>query len=180
MRKVVTASLNGNAFQLEEGAYEAVQRYLQRSAARSAGNPDQQEILGDLEQAIADKCSAYLGPHKNVITEPEALRILDEMGPVEPDAPNGQPAGSGATACGTPRERRLFRLPTEGMMGGVCAGLAAYFAIDVVWVRLGYVLLTLCTGIWFLLWLVQLIITPKAMTEDEIAAAHGMRGTARA
>jgi phage shock protein PspC (stress-responsive transcriptional regulator) len=79
---------------------------------------------------------------------------------------------------GNPRGRRLFRIPSQGMMGGVCAGLAAYFDIDVVWIRLAYVVLTACTGIWFMVWLVQLIITPKATTADELAAAHRMRGAA--
>lgn len=59
-------------------------------------------------------------------------------------------------------------------MGGVCAGLAAYVNLDVVWFRLAFVVLTFTTGgLWFLLWLTMLIITPVADTAEEIAEAHG-------
>lgn len=182
MRKVITGNLNGNAYQFEEPAFEAVRTYLGNAEAAFAGNPDRAEILADLEQAIADKCDTFLGRHKTVVSLEEARQVLREMGPVEGSAADrgeysaqtGQPA-----APAVPRRRRLYRLPGEGMLGGVCAGLAAHLNVDVVWVRLAYVLLTIATGIWFFVWLVQLCITPKAVTAEEIAAAHGDPLTAR-
>jgi phage shock protein PspC (stress-responsive transcriptional regulator) len=178
MRKVITGSLNGNAYQFEEGAFAAIKAYLDAAAAGAIGNADRRELLADLEQAIADKCDSCLGKHKNVISDEEARQILREMGAVEsaePD-PDTCPGRAHRPAAGgsVPRNRRLYRIPAQGMLGGVCAGLAAYFAVDVVWVRLVYVVLALCTGIWLFVWLVQLIITPKAITADEIAAAEGL------
>jgi phage shock protein PspC (stress-responsive transcriptional regulator) len=104
------------------------------------------------------------------------------MGPVDGIAPQPGSAAdaerpfaatdSGARAA--PRQRRLYRLTNDGMLGGVCAGVAAYFGADVVWVRLAYVLIAIFTsGLWILVWLVQLFITPKAITPEDIAAAHG-------
>lgn len=188
MRKVTTGSLNGNAYQFEEEAFAAVQAYLQSAATAFAANPDRAEIMADLERAIADKCDTFLGRHKTVICVEEARQVLREMGPVEGNAQQaGHAAGPGASTeppstqlvYVAPRRRRLFRLPNEGMIGGVCAGVAAYVNIDVVWVRLAYVLLAFCTGVWFFVWLVQLFITPKAVTSEDIAAAHGDPITAR-
>ncbi len=181
MRKVITGSLNGNAYQFEEGAFNAIKSYLDAAAAGSRGNADHKELLSDLEQSIADKCDLHLGKHKNVISDDEGAQILRDMGPVQygqsgPDA--GSAFAEQRPSAGTaraPQKRRLYRIPAQGMLGGVCAGLAAYFDIDVVWIRLFYVLLTLCTGIWFFVWLVQVIITPKAITDEEIAAAEGLR-----
>ena len=53
--------------------------------------------------------------------------------------------------CGAPaREptgpRRLARLPDEGKLGGVCAGIAAYFTIDPTVVRLAWVILSVIPG----------------------------------
>lgn len=62
MRKVITVSLNGNALQLEDDAYAALGRYLERSAQALANNPDRSEIMSDLEQAIADKCARHPMP----------------------------------------------------------------------------------------------------------------------
>jgi phage shock protein PspC (stress-responsive transcriptional regulator) len=188
MRKVTTGSLNGNAYQFEEDAFAAVQAYLQSAAAKFATNPDRAEIMADLERAIADKCDTFLGRHKTVVSVEEARQVLREMGPVDssstqPDDVSPEYAAAAEPATQVvyvaPRRRRLFRLPHEGMIGGVCAGVAAYVNVDVVWVRLAYVLLTFCTGVWFLVWFVQLCITPKVVTPEDIAAAHGDPLTAR-
>lgn len=53
--------------------------------------------------------------------------------------------------CGMPtREssspRRLTRLPAEGQIGGVCAGIAAYLNTDVTVVRLAWVILSVVPG----------------------------------
>lgn len=178
MRKVTTVNLNGNAYQLEEGAFEALQQYLDGAARALAANPDRDEVLADLEQAIGDKCDTWLGAHKNVVSAREMEQILKEMGPVEGAGPaDGASASasssSSAAAAGGPRRKRLYRLPSEGMLGGVCAGLAAYFDVDVVWVRLGFVLVTLFTGVWILVWLAMLFVMPVAETAEEIADAHG-------
>jgi hypothetical protein len=58
MRTVITISLNGNAYQLDAVGYDALQAYLQVAEQRLAGNPDQEEILADLEQASRSAASA--------------------------------------------------------------------------------------------------------------------------
>ncbi len=99
MRTVITISLNGNAYQLDAVGYDALRAYLQVAEQRLAGNPDQEEILADLEQAIADKCNRYLGPHKNVIKSEEVAEVLREMGPVDGGA------GEAAAQSGSGRRR---------------------------------------------------------------------------
>ena len=56
----------------------------------------------------------------------------------------------------------------------------AYLDIDVVWVRLAFVLLLFPTsGAWFLVWLVMLFIVPAARTPEQMAAARGESVSAR-
>ena len=97
MRTVITISLNGNAYQLEAVGYDALRTYLGVAEQRLAGNPDQAEILADLEQAIADKCGRYLGPHKNVVSSEEVAEVLREMGPVDGAAGTGSAGAAGST-----------------------------------------------------------------------------------
>jgi phage shock protein PspC (stress-responsive transcriptional regulator) len=113
MRTVITISLNGNAYQLDAVGYDALRAYLQVAEQRLAGNPDQGEILADLEQAIADKCNRYLGPHKNVISADEVAEAIGEMGPVD-----GGAGESAAQAGGS-------RGPGAGAGAGVGAGAGA-------------------------------------------------------
>ena len=98
MRTVITISLNGNAYQLDAVGYDALRTYLGVAEQRLAGNPDQAEILADLEEAIADKCGRYLGPHKNVVSSEEVAEVLREMGPVDGGA--GAPAGAAGEGYG--------------------------------------------------------------------------------
>lgn len=45
-----------------------------------------------------------------------------------------------------PVPRRLVRIPAEGRIAGVCAGLAAYLGIEVTLVRLAWVILSIFPG----------------------------------
>ena len=115
MRTVITISLNGNAYQLDAVGYEALRAYLQVAEQRLAGNPDQTEILADLEQAIADKCRRYLGPHKNVVSSEEVAEVLREMGPVDGGA--GESAQAGTMGGGA--------MDAEGLYAGAGASTGA-------------------------------------------------------
>ena len=146
MNKVITLNLNGNAYQLEENGYEALRGYLETASRRLDGNPDQAEIMADIEQAIADKFRARLGPHKTVIVSREVAEVIGEMGPVEDAKPgtsdasasaSSQPHGgatpAGATTAVPPR--RLFKIRDGAMLAGVCNGLAVYTHLDVTVIR---------------------------------------------
>ncbi len=60
---------------------------------------------------------------------------------------------------------RLTRSTTESMVAGVCGGLAEYFNIDPVIVRLIFVLVTLTSGLGLPVYLVLWILMPKASAE---------------
>ncbi len=173
MERVVTINLNGNPYQLEEPAYDAVRAYLSRAETVLAANPDKAEILRDLEQAIADKCATYLSPVKTVVTADEMTRALGEMGPVEGDAGNAEGASTN-NAGGSPR-KRLFRIRDGANIAGVCAGVAAYFDLDVNIVRLLFIIATLITsGGFILVYIAMMFLIPSAHTSEEWAAAHGV------
>lgn len=193
MNKITPIHLNGKAFQLEDAAYRALRTYLQEAEARLADNPDKQEIIDDLEQAIADKCSARLGDKKDVVTAQEMTAILEEMGRVvADDAPLGADNQAGnakadndtepgaRAAAGSPRPKRLYNIPDGAMIAGVCNGLAAYFSVDVVLVRLAFVALTFVTGgTMVLIYLVMALVVPEARTKGQIAEATGKPLTAQ-
>ncbi len=176
MHEVNTISLNGNAWQIESEGCEALAAYLKIAETRLAGDPDRDEILADLEQAIADKLACRISAHKNVVTTEEIKVALIAMGPVEtgaaadaaaagaPDsaetsqhahaAPNAEATGAQDTQAPgfNPKAgvagatRHLFRIREGGMVSGVCNGLAAYFGLDVTVVRLIFVLTSVFTG----------------------------------
>jgi phage shock protein PspC (stress-responsive transcriptional regulator) len=183
MQKVVTISLNGIAYQLEEPGYNQLRAYLERAESRLQDSPDRAEVMADLEQAIGEKCRAVLGPHKTVVNSAEVDRIIVEMGPVESadekekaaGASGDAAAGTGAQSSGPPPRKRLFQIREGAMWMGVCNGIAAYLNVDVTWVRLAFVLLTIfSSGLWFVVYLVLMFVVPVAHTPEDRAAAFGM------
>lgn len=175
MERVVTINLNGNPYQLEEPAYDALRAYMSRAEASLGSNPDKAEIVRDLEQAIADKCAAHLKPGKSVVSAGEMSRILEEMGPVEGET-GAEQNDNGATPQHEPYRphRRLYRIYDNGAWTGVSAGMAAYAGIDVAWVRVFWILSAIFTGgFTALIYLVLIFAVPVASTSEELAAAHG-------
>jgi phage shock protein PspC (stress-responsive transcriptional regulator) len=174
MERVVTINLNGNPYQLEEPAYDALRAYLDRARAALAANPDQAEIIRDLEQAIADKCAGYLSPSKSVVNASEMTRILEEMGPVEGESTEA-PRAERAYAAGDGPTKRLYRIKDDAMIAGICTGLAAYLNVDVTVVRVLAIVGGLLTGGWLLLlYAIAMFLIPSAHTSEEWAAAHGV------
>ena len=177
MERVVTINLNGNPYQLEEPAFDALRAYISRAEAALAGNPDKAEIIRDLEQAIADKCARHLGSAKTVISAAEMKRVLEEMGPVNGDdekQANTGEAGDDDDDFGPRPPRRLYRIYDRHAWTGVSAGMAAYAGVDVAWVRTAWILSAIFSGgFTILVYLVLIFAVPVAATSEELAAAHG-------
>ncbi len=59
-------------------------------------------------------------------------------------------------------EKKLVRIAAEKKLGGVCAGLARYFGMDVSILRIAYVILTIITGsVLFWLYLILWFVLPQ-------------------
>ena len=184
MKKVVNANLSGNAFQIEEQGFDALGDYLEDARANLAGNPDLEEIMTDLEQSIADKMSRFLSKTKTVVTTTEIEQIIAEMGPVDSDDAAAEATAS-TDSAETDRaerssdeaiDRKLYKLTGEGekMLTGVCAGLAAYFGVDPIVIRIAFVALTFATsGVAIFAYLILALVMPTAQTPQQHAAAYG-------
>ena len=64
-----------------------------------------------------------------------------------------------------------MRLPDEGKIAGVCAGLAAYFDVDVTVVRLVWVILSIVPGVFIgglVAYIAAWILTPVARPQDHL------------
>jgi len=156
MKRVITASLHRNAFQFEDDAYARLEGWLADASARLQGDPDRAEILADLEQSVADKCSRRLPTGRTVITLDELVPALQEIGHVEA----AEAVGDAATvAAGASAERgaatggaapatspALQQISQGAWISGVCLGLARSAAIDPTLVRVIALLLLFVTG----------------------------------
>jgi phage shock protein C len=131
----VTATLNRSTLQFDEAAFQRLEQYLADAKRTLEGNPDQAEILGDLEQAVADQCMRRVAQGSSVVTLAELQPALDEIGTVQ--VPGSAPGGA---------TRPLQQVSEGAVISGVCQGLARYFGLDVTLLRIAAVLLLLATG----------------------------------
>jgi phage shock protein PspC (stress-responsive transcriptional regulator) len=95
-----------------------------------------------------------------------------------PHQPPGDPPSAGATttggAAGSGGQRRLYRSREERMIAGVCGGLARYFGIDPVIVRVAAVALVFAGGAGLLAYLAAWLLVP-----DEAEGAGSGAGAGR-
>ena len=63
-----TVRLNRSVLQFDDAANVRLERYLAESASLLEGDPDPQEILGDLEQAVADQCMRRMRTGQSFVT----------------------------------------------------------------------------------------------------------------
>jgi len=141
-RIATTVRLNRSVLQFDDAAHARLEQYLAESARLLEADPDPQEILADLEQAVADQCTHRLRPEQTVVTLAELEPALEEIGSV-------QAPGSGPASMAPPREatlRTLQQISQGAVISGVCLGLARYFRLDVTLLRVISVLLLLGTG----------------------------------
>lgn len=147
----VTVSLNRSTLQFDEAAFERLERYLAEAASLLEGDPDPQEILSDLEQAVVDQCTRRLPADRTIVTLAELVPALDEIGSIQvPPGAAGSTAGASGGAGTESRSRDpgpgMQQVSEGAMISGVCRGLARYFRLDVTLLRVFAVLLLLLSG----------------------------------
>jgi len=147
-RIATTVRLNRSVLQFDDAAHARLEQYLAESASLLEGDPDPQEILADLEQAVADQCLRRLRPEQTVVTLAELAPALEEIGAVQ--SPGAGPASS-STMRETPPSpslpsRSLQQVSQGAVISGVCLGLARYFRLDATMLRIVAVLLLFGTG----------------------------------
>lgn len=167
----VTVRLNGRTvLQFDDAAHERLESYLAESASLLEGDPDPTEIMNDLEQAIADRCTQHLAPDRVVVTLADLSAALEEIGTVQVAESATSPAGNTESAANArPAGSRVLRQYSQGALGsGVCLGLARYLGFDVLWIRIVTVaLVLLSSGGAVLAYLALMLLLPFAPLEPE-------------
>jgi phage shock protein PspC (stress-responsive transcriptional regulator) len=65
-----------------------------------------------------------------------------------------------------PRSERLYRSRQDRMVSGVCGGLAQYFNVDPVLVRVAFVALGVATGVGLLAYIILAIVVPERPSDE--------------
>jgi phage shock protein PspC (stress-responsive transcriptional regulator) len=174
MNKTIIININGIVFHIEEDAYEILKNYMTEVKRHFSNSADSLEITTDIENRIAEMFSeVLLKDNRQVIVEQDVNSVVEQMGSVA-DFENAESDGNHSAAFTyTTEGRRLFRDPDDHLVAGVCSGIANYFDMDAVWVRLAFALFIPVGGTGFLLYIILWIVVPKAVSRADKMAMKG-------
>ena len=176
MNKTIIININGIVFHIEEDAYDVLKLYMTDVKRHFSTSEDSLEITTDIENRIAEMFNEILASqNKQVIVEQDVKLVVEQMGTVEDfefAENDAKTPGNNTYAYNTER-RRLFRDPDDHLVSGVAAGIANYFDIPAVWVRLAFVISFCVAGSGFFLYVILWIVVPKAITRADRMAMKG-------
>lgn len=179
MNKTVTINISGIIFHIEEEAYDKLSKYLNTIKGYFTSNESGNEIIADIEARIAELLQAKVSQFKQVVLMADVDEVINALGKPEEfvdgeATPNNNSSKQNESATQTgPVKRRMFRDPDDKAIGGVCSGVAHYFDIDVVWIRLATFLLIFFGGVSLWVYIILWIIIPEAKTTADRLAMRG-------
>lgn len=185
MNKTISVNIRGIIFNIEEEAYQLLSAYLESLKAYLGKSAASDEITADIESRIAELFSEKITNQNQVITQTEVEAVITTLGQPEEylldeeDLKSGEPekaneAGAIDIEGSQKVKRRVFRNPDDKIAGGVLSGFGAYFDVDPLWWRLGFVFVFfLGWGSPVFLYLILWIIIPEARTRAEKLQMRG-------
>ena len=157
MKQVININFQGRVVPIEVSAFEILKNYTESLSRHFAEEDGKDEIINDIENRIGELFQERLKEGATCITEDDVLAVIKNMGRPE-EFDEEQPVTGATSSTGSSsqsnetfavglRPKRLYRDENHKVIGGVCSGLANYFGIDVVVVRVIFVILAFAGGL---------------------------------
>lgn len=188
MQRIIQINIAGRVIPIEEDAYQILKDYLTSLERLFAGEEGNDEIIQDIEYRISELFSIRLQNGVPAIDRADVQKVIDTLGPAnelgENSANTAKPSNlpvpytrpsNKQEQQGQYPHRRLFRNTNDKVVGGVCSGLANYFDIDPVIVRLVFAILFFGLGIGLIGYVIGWIVIPAPRTPEEFAQMSGGR-----
>jgi phage shock protein PspC (stress-responsive transcriptional regulator) len=176
MNKTININLGGFFFHIDEEAYQKLRRYLESISKSLSDDPQgKNEIIADIEARISELLSEKITDARQVVNESDIDDIIKIMGQPEDyaEAEESYNESSYSYNRNSASGKKLFRDGDDKFLGGVASGIAHYFDIDTIWVRLGLLALFLGAGFGFLIYIILWILLPEAKTTAEKLQMEG-------
>lgn len=152
MKKNISINIGGIIFHIEEDGYDKLKNYLDSVNKYFSSFEDSKEIIEDIEGRIAEIFLARLDEGKQIINHEDVNELISIMGTtkdfdaqieLEPEVEEPETQKEEKTEeekseskSEETAPKRLFRDNKRKVVGGVASGIAHYFGIDPIWVRL--------------------------------------------
>ena len=135
MNKTFTINIGYSIFNIEQSAYEVLNRYLNSIKAYFSTIDNDSEIIKDFELRIAENFLSKISPSKQCINLNDVKEMIEIMGSLDDfkeiykDFKYDSPKEDIKTS-------KLYRDSSNRFIAGVCSGIADYFKIDPIIIRI--------------------------------------------
>ena len=176
MNKVININFQGRILPIEEQAYELLKEYIQSLRIYFANEEGRDEIINDIECRVAELCDDKLKKGEVCINESIIQLIIASIGrPADFEAQDGfEHAGASNNAQNnfgnnnqagweSIRPKRLYRDEQNKVLGGVCSGIANYFNVEPLVIRILWIFLI---GVNILAYLILWIAVPSSSVKE--------------
>ena len=166
MKKVININFQGRVIPIEETSYELLKQYTESLRVHFANEESKEEIINDIESRIGELFQERIKNGATCITDDDINAIINNIGRPQ-DLADADNASEGTytnkqqeshyqQAPFSTSGKRLYRDVNNKVLGGVCSGIAAYFNIEPIIVRLIFVF----SGIGFLAYILMWAFVP--------------------
>ena len=154
MKKNISINISGIIFHIEEDGFDRLKEYLDSINKYFSSFDDSSEIIADIEGRIAEIFLEKLKENKQIITNEDVSSLIATMGSIQDfqaiedddssvfeDTKQQSTFQTEKESSSTHQKKRLYRDNKRKLIGGVASGIAHYFSIDAVWIRLLFIVL---------------------------------------
>lgn len=171
MKEITRIHLAKTPYDIELDAKEVLQKYLSEIKQMMGSEDTMYEIEARMVELLGER-----GVQNNgIITMSDVEDLRSKMGlPKEfSDSESTEDSQADLTPSNSPA-KRLMRDTDNAIFGGVCAGIAAYWGINPLWVRLLFIISPFITfGTALLVYIIIWISLPEAKTAAEKLQMRG-------
>ncbi len=152
MKKVISINFSGRLINIEEDAYTNLQNYMLSLKQYFSKEEGSDEIISDIENRIGEIFSEKQKTN-SAINNNDVTEVMNKIGRPEDFLAFEDDDSTSRSANQTSskeqkqfvQREKLYRDGKDKMLGGVCSGLASYFNIDTVLVRIIFIVLFFST-----------------------------------
>lgn len=177
MKQVININFHGQVVPIEVSAFDLLKEYTDSLSRYFANEVGKEEIINDIESRIAELFQDRLKKGATCITDEDVNAIITNMGRPEEfegaeetsttQATSSEKADQQKATAGTAiKPKRLYRDENDKILGGVCSGLANYFGLDPVLVRIIFLIIGLAFGTGILAYIILWIAVPSSAVNE--------------
>ncbi len=164
MNEVTTIHLGRQAFTISAEAHKDLRGYLDAIKKQVSDK----SVVDEVELRMAELLAEHGVTGDKVILPGDVDFLKEQLGNPRDFQEDGEESSGAQSENGQPVDgKRLFRDTDNAMLAGVAAGLAKYLGVDVLLIRLIFVLAVVTGGWGILIYLVLWLLVPEAKTSSD-------------